>query len=245
MFLRRMTVFVMAAILLLGCGNKPSESVPLSAPPTAKEPVEILKNLQYLGTRKDLKQISVIAVTDLNMAYAGACRIHRHAGELGLVLGDQDIMDLGATDLRTKGYLAPGVSRFDYLEAKRTGKSFPWMAKLDPAKLDRLPERDTLPDGRPNPEYQELKNGYATPALAAGIYRIVSGVPAAMWPQLAVLTSKPDPGSTGARTVILGFKDAPVLQVSVAKNLSGGYGISNLVLEQPTKHLLAMLDGKK
>ena len=154
-------------------------------------------------------------------------------------------MDLGATDLRTKGYMAPGVSRFDYLEAKRTGKNYPWMAKLDPAKLDRLPETDTLADGRPNPEYQELKNGYAAPALAAGIYRIVSGVPAAMWPKLAVLTSRPDPGSAGAQIVILGLKDAPVLQVSMMQNLSGGYGISNLVLQKPTRQLLAMLDEKK
>ena len=246
MLIKRVSVCAVAAVILLvGCGNKPSESVPETAPPAAKEPYEILKNLQYLGTRKDLRHISVISVTDLNVAYGSACRLHKHAGELGLVLRDQDIMDLGVTDLRTRGYLVPGVSRLDYQEAKRTGKAFPWMAKLDPAKLDRLPDTDTLPDGKPNPEYQELKAGYAASAMAAGIYRIVSGVPAALWPRLAVMNTKPDPGSTDAQKVTVGFKDTPVLQVSVMKNKTGDYGVSDLTLGQPPKQLLTMLDEKK
>ena len=238
-----------AAILFFGCGNKPSETIPSTAPPAAREPYEILKNLQYLGARKDLKHIPVISLTDLNMVYASACRLHRHAGGLGLVLEDQDIMDLGVTDLRTKGYLVPGVSRMDLLEAKRKavsgGKMLPWVAKVDAGKLDALPTQEALPDGKLDPEYQELKSRYAAPAMAAGIYRVLSGVPEAMWPKLAVLETRADPQSSDLKNVVVGFKGTPVLRVAVMKNKVGSYGIYNLVLEQPTKQLITMLDGNK
>jgi hypothetical protein len=172
MFIKHMSISAVAiAVLFIGCGNKPSESIPATAPSAAKEPYKILENLQYLGIRKDLKHISVISLTDLNVAYASACRLHKHAGALGIVLKDQDIMDLGVTDLRTKGYLVPGASHLDLLEAKKVeasgGKMLPWMAKLDARKLDALPETDTLPDGKPNPEFLEIKNKYATAAMQA------------------------------------------------------------------------------
>jgi hypothetical protein len=240
---------VTVAILSLGCGNKPSETLPATAPPVVKEPYEILRNLQYLGTRKDLKHLSVISLTDLNVAYTSACQLHRHAGELGIVLKDQDIMDLGVTDLRTRGYLVPGASRMDLLEAKKKeasgGKMLPWMAKLDGQKLDQLPETDTLPDGKPNPEYQEIKSRYAAAAMQAGIYRIVSGVPEAMWPGLAVLETKPEAAGSDIQNVFVGYKGTPVMQVAVMKNKAGNYGIYNLTLQQPPKQLMTLLgEGK-
>jgi hypothetical protein len=240
---------VAVAVLFLGCGNKPTESLPPSTPVAAKEPNEILKNLQHLGTRKDLKHISVISLTDLNVAYEAACQLHRHAGDLGIVLKDQDIMDLGVTDLRTKGYLVPGASHLDLLEAKKKeatgGKMLPWMAKLDPQKLDQLPVTDTLPDGRPNPEYLELKRKYADSAMKAGIYRIVSGVPEAMWAKLSVLETKPDPQSSDVQIVSVGLKGTPVLEVAVMKNKTGSYGIYNLSLKKTPKQLLVLLDENK
>ncbi|HPS68081.1 MAG TPA: hypothetical protein PLA48_09520 [Holophaga sp.] len=238
-----------ALILCIGCGNKPSEPLLASAPPPAREPREILENLQYLGTRKDLKQIPVISLTDTNITYALACRLHRHAGGMGLVLTDQEIMDLGVTDLRTKGYLVPGVSRMDYLEAKRKaasrGKALPWMAKVDVEKLDTLPTKDTLPDGKPDPDYQEMRDRYATPAMAAGIFRVVSGVPEAVWPRVAVLETRPDPRSPDVQGVVLGFKGTPVLRVAVMKNKADNYGLYDLVLEQSTKRLMTLMDGSK
>jgi hypothetical protein len=240
---------VAVALLSLGCGNKASESLPTTAPPAAKEPYEILQNLQYLGARKDLKYISVVSLTDLNVVYASACMLHRHAGELGIVLKDQDIMDLGVTDLRTKGYLVPGVSLLDFQEAKKKeasgGKMLPWMAKLDIQKLDQLPESDTLSDGKPNPEYQEIKSRYAVPAMQAGIYRILSGIPEGMWPKLAVLETKPDTQSTDVQNVFVGFKGTPVMQIAVMKNKTGSYGIYNLTLKQSAKQLMALQEEKK
>jgi hypothetical protein len=249
-FLKHMSVPAVAiAILLLGCGNKASESIPTTAPGEAKEPYKILENLQYIGARRDLKQLSVISLTDLNVAYAAACRMHRRAGDLGLVLNDQEIMELGVTDLRTKGYLVPGTSHADLLEAKKKeaagGKMLPWMAKLDAQKLDRLPESDTLPDGKPNPEYVELKGRYAASAMRAGIYRIVSGVPGAMWPGLVVLETKPDAQSTDIQNVSVGYKGTPVLQVAVMKNKTGGYGITDLTLQKSSKQLMALLEEGK
>jgi len=240
---------VAVAVLFLGCGNKPAESIPASAPSAVKEPQAILQNLQYLGTRKDLKHISVISLTNLTVAYEAACRLHKHAGALGIVLKDQDIMDLGVTDLRTKGYLVPGTSHLDLVEAKKKetsgGKMLPWMAKLDVQKLDLLPVTDTLPDGKPNPEYNELKSRYAESAMKAGIYRIVSGVPEALWAKLAVLETKPDPQSTDVTVVSVGLKDTQVMDVSVMKNKTGSFGVYDISLKLSPKQLLVLLDENK
>jgi hypothetical protein len=250
MFIKHMCIATMAAsIVFLGCGNKPSEQAPTSAPAPATEPFEILKNLQYLGMKQGLTHLDVISLTDLNVAYEAACRLNKQAGALGIVLKDQEIMDLGVTDLRTKGYLIPGASHADLAEAKAKEaagtKMLPWMAKLDIQKLDLLPETDTLPDGKPNPEYQEIKAKYAMAAMQAGVYRMVSGVPVGMWPKLAVLETKPDPQSTDVQDVAIGFNGKPVMQVAVMKNKNGNYGIYNLTLKFPPKQLMAMLDAAK
>lgn len=247
MFIKHMWIPVAAAfVLLLGCGNKPTQQVPASAPAQAKEPYEILKNLQYLGVKKDLKHLGLISLSDLNVSYAAACQLHKHAGDLGIVLTDQSIMDLGVTDLRTKGYLVPGVAHSDLVEAKAKaasgGKILPWMAKLDVKKLDRLPETDTLPDGKPNQEYQEIKNRYATAAMQAGVHRLISGIPEGMWPKLAVLETKPDPASGDVQRVSIGYKGTAVMDVAVMKNKAGGYGVQNITLLQSPKELMTLLE---
>jgi hypothetical protein len=66
-----------------------------------------------------------------------------------------------------------------------------------------------------------------------------------MWPKLAVLETRADPQSSDLKNVVVGFKGTPVLRVAVMKNKVGSYGIYNLVLEQPTKQLITMLDGNK
>lgn len=243
LFKHRMLYLLASAVLLTGCGNKASEPVPATAPAVAREPSEILKNLQYLGLQKDFKSLQALSVSDTSVAYAAACRLHRQAGDLGIVLRDQDIMDLGVTDLRTKGYLVPGVAHSDLVEAKAKNKLMPWMAKLDAQKLDRLPESETLPNGRPNSEYQELRDHYALPALQTGIYRLVSGVPAAMWPKLEVLGTRPDPKSTDVQDVSIGYKGKPVLEVAVLKSKTGTWGVCNLVLQGAPRQLTAMLEG--
>ncbi len=236
---------VAASLLFLGCGNKATEQVPTTAPGSVKEPYEILKNLQYLGTKKELKHLQVISLTDTTVAYAAACNLHKHAGELGIVLRDQDIMDLGVTDLRTKGYFVPGVSRADWVEAKAKNKPMPWMAKVDAQKLDRLPETDTLPDGKPNPEFQEIKSKYALSAMQAGVFRVVSGVPDALWPKLAVMETKPSPQSSDIQNVFIGLKGTPVMEVAVMKNKAGSYGVYSLTLKFPPRELITMLDQSK
>jgi hypothetical protein len=250
MLIKHMCISALAAsILFLGCGNKASEQVPTTAPPVAQEPYEILKNLQYIGVKKDLGQIQTISLTDTNVVYTAACKLHRHAGDLGLLLRDQDIMDLGVTDLRTKGYLIPGVAHSDLVEAKKKaaagGKLPPWMEKLDIQKVDQLPESDTLPDGKPNPEYAEIKSKYASAAMQAGVFRVISGVPDRMWPQMAVLETKPDSQGTDIQDVFIGFKGTLVLQVAVMKNKTGSYGIYNMILKQSPKTLITLLDTSK
>jgi hypothetical protein len=210
-----------------------------------KEPYEILKSLQYLGTKKDLKHLQVISLTDTTVAYEAACNLHKHAGDLGIVLRDQDIMDLGVTDLRTKGYFVPGVSHADWAEAKAKGKTMPWMAKVDPQKLDRLPETDTLPDGKPNPEFQEIKSKYALAAMKAGVFRVVSGVPEALWPRLAVVETKPSAQSSDIQNVSIGLKGTPVMEVAVMKNKTGSFGVYSLTLKFPPRELITMLDQGK
>ncbi len=236
---------VAASLLFLGCGNKPTEQVPTTAPGSVKEPYEILKSLQYLGTKKDLKHLQVISLTDTTVAYEAACNLHKHAGDLGIVLRDQDIMDLGVTDLRTKGYFVPGVSHADWAEAKAKNKTMPWMAKVDGQKLDRLPETDTLPDGKPNPEFQEIKSKYAVAAMKAGVFRVVSGVPEALWPRLAVTETKASTQSSDIQNVSIGLKGTPVMEVAVMKNKTGSFGVYSLTLKFPPRELITMLDQGK
>lgn len=240
---------VVASVLILGCGNKAEEQVPAEAPPAAKEPADILKNIKYIGARKDTKHLPVISLTDLDVAYAAACRLHKHAGELGIPLRDQDIMDLGVTDLRTRGYFVPGVAHADLAEAKAKaasgGQMLPWMQKLDLQKLDLLPDKDTLPDGKPNPEYQEIKAKYAQAAMQSGVFRVLSGVPERLWPKLVLAGTKADPQSADIQNLSIGFNSTIVMQVGVMKNKNGNYGIYDITLKSTPKQLMAQLEEAK
>jgi hypothetical protein len=81
--------------------------------------------------------------------------------------------------------------------------------------------------------------------MQAGIYRVISGVPEAMWPKLAVLETKPDAQSSDIQDVFVGYKGTPVLQVAVMKNKTGSYGIYNLTLKQLPKQLMLLLEAGK
>ena len=74
--------------------------------------------------------------------------------------------------------------------------------------------------------------------MKAGIYRIVSGVPEALWAKLAVLETKPDPQSTDVQSGLRGPQGTPrCMEVSVMKNKTGSYGIYDLTLKQTPKQL--------
>lgn len=250
MFVKHMFIALMvASVLLLGCGNKAEEQVPTVAPPAAKEPYAVLKNIQYIGAQQDFKELSIISLTDLNIVYAAACRLHKHAGDMGIAMRDRDLMDLGVTDLRTRGYLVPGVAHADLVEAKAKvasgGKLPPWMEKLDPQKVDLLPDSDTLPDGKPNPEFHEIKDKYAMAAMKSGVYRVLSGVPDRLWPKLGVMETKANSQSADVQDLSIGFNGKVVMHVAVMKNKSGNYGIYDITLKLTPIQLIALLEEKK
>ena len=147
--------------LILGCESKPTARVPETAPVAAKQPHEILDHLKYMSVRKDLKHTAVIAPVFKNELYGNAWWFHKHAGEAGIPITEEEITFFGIKDLEDMGYLAAGISKKELQDAlnkaaaaqqsappppKAKGKKdegIPFLdakyQKLDEKKLDMLP----------------------------------------------------------------------------------------------------------
>ena len=96
------------------------------------------------------------------------------------------------------------------------------LAKYDRNKLDQLPG-PKFPDGRPNPDGDLVKNNatLVRAALAGGLYRVMRGVPAELWPEVAVMEVKSNPVNTKVKDVYLGFQGTTIMQVSVIQDAPG------------------------
>ena len=80
-----------------------------------------------------------------------------------------------------------------------------------------------LPDGRPNPEFDAIKNNATQlrAALTGGLYRVMKGVPAELWPEVTVMEVKNNPTNTKIKDVYLGFQGTSIMQVSVYQQEPG------------------------
>lgn len=239
-----------AAVLFVGCDSKPADRVPTTAPTAIKEPYEVLKHLQYVAVRKDLKHLPVIAPVDPDVVYPSSWWFNKHAGEMGISLTDQEITDLGVADLKAMGYLAPGVSHkdlqdgIDKVGAKILPKLPPEMEKLDLNKLDLMPN-DKLPNGKPNPDFETVKSKYARAALNAGLYRLLKAVPEGMWPDVNVMEVKPDATNKKIQGVFLGYKGTTIIQLGLIQNKDMNYGVSYVYFKVMPRKLQAMLTADK
>ena len=107
--MRRSLMLPLASLLLvpafLGCGG---DGIPTTAPAAAKEPADILYQLQYLAVRKDYKQAAVIAPITPDVVYPSAMHFHHQAKELGITLTPEEIKGLGIEHLAAKLDELPG-----------------------------------------------------------------------------------------------------------------------------------------
>ena len=107
----------LAIAAIVGCDSKPAEKIPTTAPTAIKEPHEVLKHLQYIAVRKDLKDISLVSPVDPQVADGAAWWFTSHSGDMGISLTADEIASLGVGNVKDMGYIAPGVARKD-LQAK-------------------------------------------------------------------------------------------------------------------------------
>jgi hypothetical protein len=93
----------LASLLLvpafIGCGG---DTTPTTAPGAAKEPADLLYNLQYMAVRKDFKQAALIAPITPDFVYSGALHFHQDAKAMGLELTPEEIKGLGIEHLAPK-----------------------------------------------------------------------------------------------------------------------------------------------
>ena len=252
MFLKRAWIPAIAGIaLMVGCDSKPSDKIPTTAPMAAKEPHEILAHLKYLAVRKDFKDLPVIAPSDLTNLYGNAFWFHSYAGTMNLSLTSEEIQGLGVSALADLGYIAPGVSAMDLqgaqdkVGAKLLPKLPPEMEKLNPDKLDKLPNNQS--------KDKTIAKDYATvsdpallrPVFNAGIYRLMKGVPADMWSDIVVMEVKPNAGSAKAKDVFLGYKGTSIMQITVTPKADGNYGIIYIYFKVHVKTLAKMMADAK
>jgi len=233
---------IAAVAILVGCDNKPAERISSSAPTAIKEPHEVLKHLQYIGVYKDFKHLMLVAPVDPEIVYGSAWWFHKHAGELGVTLTEAEIEALGVTDLRSMGYLAPGISHkelqenLDKVALKQMPKLPAGQENLDIDKLDLLPNLK-YPNGNTNPTAEDIKNRYGRATLNAGLYRLTKVIPADVWPDIVVMEVKKNANNPKIQTIFLGYKGALVMEVAVFQNTDGNFGISYIYYKMALKKI--------
>lgn len=232
---------IVGVALILGCDSKPTDKIPTTAPTAITEPYQVLQHLQYMSVRKDMKHTSLIVPVDPEIIHGSAWWFNKHAGDMGIAYTADEIKTFGLEPLVEKGYFAAGITHKDLQDAldklsaeaqtagAKKGKAADKpalpanLAALDIQTLDALPTSPKFPDGRPNPEFDSIKNNPAMlrAALAGGLYRLMKGVPAEMWPEVSVMEVKPNPTNTKIKDVYLGFQGTSIMQVSVIQSEPG------------------------
>jgi hypothetical protein len=107
--MRRSLLLSFASLLLVpafvGCGGDP---IPTTAPAAAKEPADVLYQLQYLAVRKDYKEAAIMAPITPDVVYPAAMHFHQDAKKMGLELTPEEIKGLGIEHLAAKLDELPG-----------------------------------------------------------------------------------------------------------------------------------------
>lgn len=215
--------------LIIGCESKPVDKVPTAAPEPIKEPFQVLKHLQYIGVRKDVKDLATVIPVDLDKYYGNVCWLHQHAGAAGTSLTAQEIQGFGLESMQAKGYLAAEVSSkelkavMEKIQSGQGGEIPANMQGCSPEILDLLPQ-EKLPNGKPNPDFAEAK-AKASGLMQAGLYRLIKGVPAEVWPDVTMGDVKPVPNNPDWQAVTLRAADKEIIILTLAKKADGTYGI--------------------
>jgi len=215
--------------LIVGCDSKPADTIPKTAPAAAKAPHELLAHMKYIGVRKDLQDVAVIAPQDLAGLYGNAWWFHKHAGSMDLALTAEEIKGLGADEIKTMGYLAPNVTMAGYeaamtkLQAKEIKALPDEMQGLDPMRLDLVPTDDKAKATAK--DFAALNGNLLKPLYNTGLYRLLKGVPDALWGEIAVMQTTPNPKVPEETGLVLGLQGKPVIKVTARQKADKTYSI--------------------
>lgn len=217
-----------ALALLIGCDSKPADTIPKTAPMAAKEAFELLPHLKYIGVKKDFADLPVIAPQDLTGLYGNVWWFHNHAGQVDLTLTADEIKGLGIQKASDLGYIAPNVSMtalqgaLDKLSAKQIQAIPDEMQGWDVEKLDKLPGEKDKVNGK---DFPTLNGELLRPLYNAGLYRLIKGVPAELWNEVAVQKTVPNPKNSLETQVILQYQGTPILELTARQKSDKTYGI--------------------
>nr|WP_320132505.1 hypothetical protein [uncultured Holophaga sp.] len=223
--------WALAAIpaLIVGCDSKPADKIPTAAPAPVKEPFEVLKHLQYIGVRKDLKDLTLLLPADMEKYYGNICWFHQHAGAAGTSLSAQEIQSFGLEGMQKLGYLTPDVSAKDLkavmtkIESGQGGEIPASMQTCNPDRIDKLPQ-EKQSDGKPDPDYK-LAMAKLPQLAESGLLRLIKGVPPEVWPDVVMGDVKPVPNNPDWRSVTLKVQDKEIILLTLAKKPDGSFGV--------------------
>ena len=228
MFLKKVWIPALTGLaLIMGCDSKPADTIPKTAPMAAKEAFELLPHLKYIAVSKDYKDIPVIAPQDLTNLYANAWWFQDHAGTMDLTLTADEIKGLGAQDVQALGYLAPGVSKsgmqlaMDQLQEHKIQAIPDAMQGVDLEKLDKLPQTEKASPK----DYAALNGPLLRPVYNAGLYRLLKGVPTALWNEVSISKTLPNPKVPDETKLILAYQGTEIIEMTARKKADNTYGI--------------------
>jgi hypothetical protein len=207
--------------VIVGCENKPVEKIPTTPPLAATEAHLVLKNLQYIAVRKDIKHISLIAPVTPDVVYGQGWWFHQHAGKMGLALDEKELVDFGLVDLLNKGYISTQPLK---------------LMPNDP-KLDNFPPADPkAPNYDPSYDISQARK-----VFNAGLYRLIKGVPAEMWADMVVMENKTDPTNTKLRQLVFGYKGEVVMNVAALQKDDGKWAVIYIQFKAWPEQLVKMV----
>ncbi len=213
---------LLSLAVIVGCEGKPTEKVPSTPPLAPAEAHLVFKNLQYIGARKDAKNIPLIAPVAQDVVFQSGSWFHFHAGQMGIALDEKELQDLGLVEFLNMGYIST-----------QPLKMFP----STELKIDQFPPPDPK-HPKYDPAYDITK---ARVVYNAGVYRLMKGVPAEMWPELVVMENKQDPSNAKLRQLVIGYKATPVLNLAVFQKDDGKWALVYVLFKQWPEQLKKMV----
>lgn len=209
--------------VIVGCENKPVEKVPSTPPLAPAEAHHILKNFQYIAVRKDNTQLAMLAPVASDVVYGSGWWFHQHAGKMGIALDEKELVEFDLVEFLNKGYISTQPLK---------------LMPQDP-KLDNFPPADPK---APNfdPTYDVTK---ARRVYNAGLYRLLKGVPAAMWADMVVMETKSDPANTKLRQLVFGYGGTAVMQVAALQKDDGKWVVTYVQFKQWPEQLQKLVKG--
>ena len=215
---------LLSLAVIVGCDSKPAEKIPSTPPLAPAEAHLVLRNLQYIGVRKDYKAIPLIAPVASDVVFQSGAWFHFHAGQMGIALDEKELQDLNMLEFLNKGYIST-----------QPLKMFPGTE----LKIDQFPPPDPK-SPKFDPTYDISK---ARTVYNAGVYRLAKGVPAEMWADLVVMENKPDPSNVKLRQLVFGYKGTPVINAAVFQKDDGKWALVYMLFKQWPEQMKKLVQG--